>query len=1485
MLGIVFGLYFCTTLLLNIPYVQRQASSLVASELSDLLQSKVSIERIDMGLMNRIIIDNLSLQDRKKEEMLKVTRLAARFDVLPLFQGKISIRNVQLFGFQIRLNRETPDTPPNFQFVVDAFAPKDTLKQKKELDLRINSLLIRRGKLSYDVLSEAETPGHFNPHHIRLHNIIANISLKALSNDSINANIKRFSVDEEHSGFSLKKLSMKAVGGSKDMHISNFVIGLPRTELQMDTIRVTYDSLASFTRFASDVHFNFRLKPSRVILQDVASLVPAFSPFSEPLMLETEANGTADRLNCPRFSLSWGNHFRLRGDVILNHLSNPARASVSGKLSTLHADPEGVAFLVRNLSRERGDVPPMLQRLGTVSFRGDLSGRFSDLHAHGDVHTDLGSVNTNLHINTNREKGRFAYKGDVRTTDFELGRLINDKKLGRITFNLDVDSHHAANELPTMNLKGLVSTLHYSDYTYRNITLDGEYRQGGFYGNLHLDDPNGTVQINGIINTTTHTPTFNFRAEVSQLRPQALHLLADYDDAALSVKVNANFTGGSIDHMNGEISIDSLLYDSPQQQYLMRNFKVTAHNHEGKEKRLNIASDFLRGNIQGNYSYRTLPSTMLNILHHYVPALAPQITAQQLKIPGNNFSFDLHLYDTELISTVFRLPLTVYMHSSLRGYINDHTKRLHIEGYFPEFRYKNRFVRAASLLCENPANQLHTRIRFNEIKENSTLNIAMDAMAENDSIKATVNWGNSSIETYSGKVSALAHFVRALPDEETDAPRITQAPLKTVVDVLPTQVILNDTIWQLEASRVVVDSGKVHINDFAFTHNDRHVRINGTLSSQPEDTVRLDLNKINVGYVFDVVNLNADFSGEATGPAYASSVLGEPVANTDLFFRDLSFNGGLLGDARIHGEWHHNVKGIYLEADIREKEIARSRAKGYIYPLKPSAIDLQIEADSTNLQFLHYYISELTPQFSGRASGNVHLYGKFKELTMEGKVRGDASLKVDVLNTTYTVSDSILIRPDGLTFSNNRLTDRHGHRGRVSGYLNYEHFKNMAYRFDFNYDNMLLLDTRESPDYPFYGTVFGTGTARVEGDERNGLNITVGMTSQRHSAFTYIKDYVSTAVSNQFIRFVDKTPRRAIQDSVRLSDFEIARQQMREEQEEESEMDIRLNIQVDATPDATLRIIMDPVAEDDISARGTGSIRMDYYNKGDVRMFGSYNINQGVYKFSLQELIRKDFVIQDGSTISFNGLPENASLDINATYTVNSASLNDLMPTEALGDDLGQTNVKVNCLMSLDGDLTAPTLSFNLELPNEREEVQALVRNYIPTDEQMNMQILYLLAIGKFYTQENMGATQNSNVMSSVVSSTLSGQLNNALSNILNMNNWNIGTNFSTGEKGWTDMEFETMLSGQLLNNRLIINGNFGYRDNPMANTNFIGDFEAEWLVTRSGDIRLKAYNETNDRYYTRTNLTTQGIGIIFKKDFDWWNELFFWRKWKKKKD
>ena len=1446
-------------------------SVFVAEELSDLLNTRVTIGRINIGLLNRIIIDDVLLDDQDEQEMLKVTRLSAKFDIMPFFKGKISISSVQLFGFNINLQKKTPDSPPNFKFVLDAFASNDTVKKDNSLDLRINSILIRRGRMAYHVLSEEETPGKFNAKHIHLQNIIANISLKALSKDSINLGIKRLSLDEKVSGFSLKKMSLKLVANSRQTSIDNFAIELPETSLKLDTIHLIYDSLKAFDRFTEQVRFSFRTLPSQITLKDISPFLPALSHFKEPISLDMEVKGTVNQLTCSHLEITADNRqFRLKGDVALQDLSHPQDAYVFGTLSELTATTRGVGFLVRNLSHDYNGVPPVLERLGNVSFRGEVSGYFTDIVTYGQLHTDLGGVNMDLKLSSDKSKGLFAYSGAVKTTDYKLGKLLANEQLGEITFNLDVHGRHVTDRLPVVELKGLIASVDYSRYRYENITLDGEYKQGGFNGKVALDDPNGSIYLNGDVNVSSRIPTFNFQAIINKLRPHDLNLTSKYPDTEFSLKLRANFTGGSVDEMIGEINVDSLEFMSPEKQYFMNNMNIRA-SKQNNENQLRLTSEFLTASVEGKFQYHTLPASILNIMRKYVPSLI--LPPKKPIETHNNFQFDIHIYNTDILSTIFDIPLTVYTHSTLKGYFNDPLQRLRVEGYFPRLQYKNNFIESGMILCENPSDHIRARVRLTNLKKKGAVNLSLDAQAKDDNISTTLNWGNSAAVTYSGQLAAVAKFLRT----EGEKPL-----LKAMVEVKPTDIILNDTLWQIHPSQVVVDSGKVDVNNFYFSHQDRYVRINGRLSDNPQDSVKVDLKDINMGYVFDIASISDDvnFEGDATGTAYASGVFKKPVMNTRLFIKNFSLNQGRLGDLNIYGEWDNENRGIRLDASIKDISTTPSRVTGIIHPLKPeSGLDLNIEANELNLKFLEHYMKSIANDIKGRATGKVHFYGKFKGLNLDGAVMTDASMNFDILNTHFAIKDTILLAPTGLTFNNIHISDMEGHSGRMNGYLHFQHFKNLNYRFEIQANNMLVMNTKESTDMPFYGTVYGTGNALLTGNAIQGLDVNVAMTTNRNSIFTYINGSVASATSNQFIKFVDKTPRRTIQDSIQIISYYEQLQQKRQEAEEEQKTDIRLNILVDATPDATMKIIMDPVAGDYISGKGTGNIRTEFYNKGDVKMFGSYQINQGVYKFSLQEVIRKDFVIKNGSTITFNGAPLDANLDIQASYTVNSASLNDLIPEES-SSIIQQPNVKVNCIMNLSGILVRPTIKLGIELPNERDEVQTLVRNYISTEEQMNMQILYLLGIGKFYTEDARN-NQNSNVMSSVLSSTLSGQLNNALSQVFETNNWNIGTNLSTGDKGWTDMDVEGILSGQLLNNRLLINGNFGYRDNPMANTNFVGDFEAEWLINRSGDIRLKAYNETNDRYYTKTNLTTQGVGIMYKKDFNKWSDLFFWNKWK----
>jgi hypothetical protein len=189
--------------------------------------------------------------------------------------------------------------------------------------------------------------------------------------------------------------------------------------------------------------------------------------------------------------------------------------------------------------------------------------------------------------------------------------------------------------------------------------------------------------------------------------------------------------------------------------------------------------------------------------------------------------------------------------------------------------------------------------------------------------------------------------------------------------------------------------------------------------------------------------------------------------------------------------------------------------------------------------------------------------------------------------------------------------------------------------------------------------------------------------------------------------------------------------------------------------------------------------------------------------------------------------------------------------------------------------LQNPAISFDIELPGSNDDLERTVKSYVNTKDMMTRQIVYLLVLNKFESTYRTGRT---NEFSAVTSAAISSQISGILSSITDK--VQIGTNIRASQEGFNETEFEMLLSSQLLNNRLIFNGNFGYKSNPNVKNVFVGEFDIEYLLTRTGEIRLKAYNHANDMYrYLKQSLTTQGIGVMYKKDFSSFSELFRRRK------
>ena len=290
-------------------------------------------------------------------------------------------------------------------------------------------------------------------------------------------------------------------------------------------------------------------------------------------------------------------------------------------------------------------------------------------------------------------------------------------------------------------------------------------------------------------------------------------------------------------------------------------------------------------------------------------------------------------------------------------------------------------------------------------------------------------------------------------------------------------------------------------------------------------------------------------------------------------------------------------------------------------------------------------------------------------------------------------------------------------------------------------------------------------------------------------------------------------------------------------------------------------------------------------------MYGTYTVDHGTYGITIQNILKKNFTFNKGGTIVFGGNPFDAQLNLQASHTVNGVSLSELN----VGNSFSNNTIRVNCLMNIGGVARSPLVTFDIDMPTVSTDEKQIVRSIINNEEEMNQQVVYLLGIGKFYPQTNNNASSQDNgqysqtslAMQSLLSGTISGQINSILGTVIKSDKWNFGANISTGDEGWNNAEYEGLLSGRLLNNRLLINGQFGYRDNAAtASTSFIGDFDIRYLLTPNGNLALKVYNQTNDRYFTKSSLNTQGIGIIMKKDFINLRDLLgIGKKKKKKKD
>jgi hypothetical protein len=1448
----LFVAYILPATLLQIPFIQREISNKTTEYLEKKLGTEVHIEDIDFGLFNKLILKNVFLQDQSGDTLFCAKRISAGFEIIPLFKKKLRFNSAQLFTFTLNLSKETHDSPLNIQYIIDAFQSEEP-SNNASIDLKIKILNLRSGRFTYRIKDKTPTPGVFNPNDISLKAISAKINLRNFTRDELDIQLNKLSFTEQ-SGLQLKRLAFEVVADSGKAKIAGLELELPLSKLKIANIEAVYNKEAF-----DKMPFHLSIEPSGIYPKDFSSIVPVFTHYNDKIFIQGYLSGTLSDFSFTDFLIQDKKAFFVQADGRIQNItaSNPDMVYVESKIDKSTFNILGVQKIIADLSEEKTVLPQTLLNLKNILFSGDITGNINNLHARGDFDTDAGNLHTDIIIG---KKQTSFIEGEISTSGLNLKLLTGDDSFGQTVFKINL---HATPDHLSGRLNALVNSFEYKGYKYENGILNGDFTSSGFTGTLNIDDLNGKLALKGSFLLNGNNSEFNFTARASDIRLDKLNLTEKYRDPRLSFVIDAGFTGNGPDNLAGNLSLHNLFFSTDKGDYTMDKLNIKA-NMRDTIKEIKIASDIINGEIKGVFSLKNSIPELKQALSFYLPSLFPKKEVVD-KNSNTDFAFNFILNNNENLTSILEFPVTFYSKTYISGSYNNRTNQWNVGADIPFFKASGIVVEGGTLKLKNQDDYALLELKGTFPQKKSTTTMDASFVAKDNSIHSLLSWNSVGAKMHKGKFE----FTTALSGTADNR------SLTADIDIKRSQLIFNDSVWTLFPTTITANANKIEIDGCKFQHDKQFVEIKGNISHNPDEFVKVDLNQVDLSYIFQTLNIKAlDFGGIATGQVFAKDVYNTHQLTTNLDVTDFAFNQVVFGHLLLDGTWDDAKQGIKMTGNVFKNDTTSVAIDGMIYPVSEE-LSISFDAKNANAAFLRKYLNKVVQDFSGQATGLLTLVGDLNHPTIEGAVDvKNGGFRIGFLNTYYTFSDRVVCTRNSISIDNLALYDENRNKATATGHVHHKQFNDFQFFVNIDFDDFMVFNATKATNQAFFGTAYGKGKATLRGTE-DLININVSMQNTENSKMTLnFMDEINVAEYN-FIRFINKEkdsiPVSTLPYLPIISDKPIFI-------ENDSKTEIRLALSLGITPGATIDLIMNPLSGDKINAYGSGHLDIQYGTSIPLKVMGNYTIEKGKYNFSLQQVLLRNFDIRDGSVVAFKGNPYTAELNLNAAYTV-SANLGDL--DEQLFQLSARNNVPVNCVLLLKGPLNHPNIAFDMDLPGSTSELTRQVKSYIRTDDMMNRQILYLLILGRFYTSPEYARSDSRiNNDLSFLTNTLSSQLSSILGNL--SDNFQIGTTFHQAYEGErSNTEVELLLSSTLLNNRLTINGNFGYinnqEPNALQNSNspVVGDLDVEYKLTPSGNIRLKGFNRYNYRnYYSNTPELTQGVGILFRKDFNHLRDL-----------
>ncbi|MDE6522828.1 MAG: translocation/assembly module TamB [Muribaculaceae bacterium] len=1468
------GLY----IVLSVPSVQNKVKEKVCEEASAYLGGKLGIESLSIRPFSEVILSGVTLLTPEHEQCAEIDKVAAGVDIWKLIrEGKIVLNYAEILGLDVSVNQKEADVPFNIQFLIDALSPKDKTKPSAKYDLRIRNIVVRDSRIKLDRPWMTDESGNKLPFaDIDVERIRMDLSIPVLRNDEYEFDIRNLQFDATP-GVNLRGLTAEVIY-RKDtvadygdrLIVKDLELDLPNTSLAFGDVDVCLKSII-------DVRAKI---DGKVTPSDFSRLVEKLSPFNDIWDINVDALYKDNTVEISDLILS---NKELNSDIsIEGRLGNiNKKDSLSIGVDKLHADLSSklINALVADFLKIKEKEKKIIAGMGGISLdvEGNLIGG-NDADATGKIATESGNIEFSANgKNLKTKRPQISLK--ALAEGIELDKLLATDKIGKVSFDLDAQisglDRNAEGEVTLTSDECVVM-----GNMLTGIDLDLKKTKNDLALKLDIASKEMSVNLDAEATLAGKLTEVEGELEVAGLTLSDYGIKGKMSDCEISANITTSTHGNNLDNVTGLIDVTNLSIIRPDgNKLILNNLTLEADSLHGASQSetvlsrdIRLTSDWMDARLTGEIMPGTLVREIKGLIGSVFPTLISTAThLPDNKTPVNDFTFDVNIKGVSAPYAFFDTPVRPLTDIPVTGRIDLREGKTFIKASTPHLQQgKNKLIRDFDFSFDADSFLGMAKIKAGLIfpAKKGDVELATDVYAVRDKLNVNLGLNPTMESVLKGGVALEATFSRRAN------PFTPKGDLAIVLNILPSTVTVSDMAWTIGNGTVDYCGKRIEVSNFLIRHDDQYVKIDGVASESDTDAVKVSLNDIDLEYIFNILNINyVSFGGMATGEVVGRRLLTKNLeAQTEyLHVKELSYNGAVLGNADLASDYDVKRQKVGIYGVIRDPLTRERRASvdGGIWVTRDS-LSFGFDANQLNVEIMKPFVSAFCSDLHGKASGKCKLFGTFSDIDLIGDLKADTlSMKLDFTNTWYHAgNDSVYLRNGIIDIPPLTLYDDEGHTAEFSGWLRHTYFHNPIFNFRLrDAQSLLCYDTNEKLNPLWYGTIYGSGHAQINGNPGL-IEIDMNMTTEEGSKFYYVISDTEDVAQYSFLSFTDKRKEQqeaSVADTI--PDYLLKFQKHNEEMESGSS-NVVLSIKGTVTNDALVTLVMDPKAGDNITARGQGALQMDYnLASNDLRMIGIYTLDEGNYTFTLQDFIIKNFNIRKGSLIKFDGDPMNANLDIAATYRVNT-NLTDLDKSFSSDKELNRTNVPVDAMLLVKGPMTNPDITFDIELPTLTSDVERKVKSLVSTNDMMSRQIIYLLALNRFYTPEYTGGQSNGSEWSSMASSTISSQLSNILSQMTDK--LDVAPSFRSDKGDFTDMEFDLALSSRLLNNRLLINGNFGYRDKTTSNTQFVGDFDIEYLLNRNGKLRLKAYNHFNDQnYYLRSALTTQGVGVVFQKDFD----------------